>query len=91
MAEALAMKDSISYAINAGSKDLLCLTDCKSLIDLVTGNSSVTSIQGILHDIGVMNRSLDYITFSFIPRIRNEAADRLAKAALVVYVTAPLV
>ncbi|WZZ63736.1 hypothetical protein YC2023_075106 [Brassica napus] len=76
VAEALAIKDSI---------------DCKSLIDLVTGNSSVTSIQVILHDIGVMSQFLDSISFSFIPRIRNEAADRLAKAALVVSVTAPLV
>ncbi|XP_013729618.2 uncharacterized protein LOC106433315 [Brassica napus] len=55
------------------------------------GNSSVTSIQGILHDIGVMSRSLDSISFSFIPRTRNEAADRLAKAAIVVSVIAPLV
>ncbi|XP_013616938.1 PREDICTED: uncharacterized protein LOC106323345 [Brassica oleracea var. oleracea] len=91
VAEALAMKDSISAAINVGFKDLLCLTDCKSLIDMVIGNSSVTSIQGILHDIGVMSRSLDSISFSFIPRTRNEAADRLAKAALVVSVIAPLV
>ena len=85
------MKDSISCAINAGFKDLLCLTDCKSLIDLITGNTSVTSIQVILHDIGVMGQFLDSISFSFIPLIRNEAADRLAKAALVVSLNSSMV
>ncbi|CAN6818637.1 uncharacterized protein LOC106355575 [Brassica napus] len=84
VAEALALKEAISVATNAGFTDLLCLSDCKSLTDLITGNSSVTAIQGILHDIGVMSRSLNSISFSFIPRIKNEAANRLAKAALVV-------
>ncbi|KAG5375217.1 hypothetical protein IGI04_039813 [Brassica rapa subsp. trilocularis] len=84
VAETLALKEAISSATNAGFTDLLCLSDCKSLTDLITGNSSVTAIQGILHDIGEMSRSLNSISFSFIPRIKNEVADRLAKAALVV-------
>ncbi|KAF3547519.1 hypothetical protein DY000_02000785 [Brassica cretica] len=84
VAEALAMKEAISSATNAGFTDLLCLTDCKSLTDLITVNSSVTAIQGILHDVDVMSRYLNSISFSFIPRIKNKAADRLAKAGLVV-------
>lgn len=82
VAEALAMKDAISSAINAGFKDLLCVTDCKSLADLITGNSSVTAIQGILYDIGILSRSLNSISYSFVPRFNNEAADSLAKSAL---------
>lgn len=84
VAEALAMKEAIGYAVYAGFKDLLCFTDCKSLSDYLTGNSSVTTVQGILHDIGVLTRSLDSISFFFIPRVKNEDADSLAKAALAV-------
>uniref|UniRef100_A0A0D3E644 RNase H type-1 domain-containing protein n=1 Tax=Brassica oleracea var. oleracea TaxID=109376 RepID=A0A0D3E644_BRAOL len=81
-AETLALKTSIEEAVKLDIKDLACLSDSKGLIALLNGGSSVISLQGILHNIGVLSDSLDSISFSFIPRLCNEAADQLAKNTL---------
>lgn len=84
------MKDSIYSAIYAGFKDLVCFSDCRSLTDNLTGKTSVTGLEGILHDISMLSHSLSSISFVFIPRLKNVAADTLAKSALVVSVNSPL-
>ncbi|KAG5399480.1 hypothetical protein IGI04_014087 [Brassica rapa subsp. trilocularis] len=81
-AEALALLAGLSKAAFSGIKDVICLSDSKSLIDIITGNKAVVAIRGILHDVGVLSDSFNSISFRFISRVCNEPADRLAKNAL---------
>ncbi|KAL0691791.1 hypothetical protein Bca4012_091470 [Brassica carinata] len=82
VAEALALKGAIKAAISLNIKDLICCSDSKGLINLITGNTSVIALQEIIHDISVLSSSLSSISFKFIPRLCNTIADRLAKEAL---------
>ncbi|CAG7901063.1 unnamed protein product [Brassica rapa] len=75
VAEALSLNAAIKAAIAHGAKDLVCFSDSKSLISLI-------SLQGILHDIGVLSRSLSSISFKLVSRNGNVDADSLAKSAL---------
>ncbi|XP_013729746.2 uncharacterized protein LOC106433468 [Brassica napus] len=86
MAEALALKTAISAAMYLGFLNLRCLSDSSSLISLLTTDSSVTELQGILHDICVLSCSLLSISFAFTPRASNVCADGLAKSALRLFV-----
>lgn len=88
-AEALALKAAITDAVERQTKDLICYSDSKSLINLITGNKSVIPLQGILHDIDVLSRSLSSISFVFLPRSDNVAADCLAKEALFLISNSP--
>ena len=84
VAEALALKSALSDAVNAGVKDLICFSDSKSLVALLSGKSYVTELQGIISDISLLSLSLLSVTFKFVPRSCNMAADSLAKNALYV-------
>ena len=79
-AEALALRAGLSQAVSTGIKEVVCFSDSKCLIDLITGHKSVVALRGILHDIGVLSASFTSISFVF--RVCNESADRLAKNAL---------
>ena len=81
-AEALALKEGLSKAILAGLKDIVCSSDSRCLIQLLTGNKSVTALKGIFHDIYVLNRSLNSISYRFVARSCNVQADELAKNSL---------
>lgn len=81
----LALKAAMEAAVSSGAKDLICCSDSKSLINLITINTYVIALQGILHDIGVLSRSFSSISFKYVPRRCNETADRLAKEALYVF------
>ena len=61
---------------------MICVSDSKCVIDLITGNKTVVALLGMLHDISVLSQSLSSISFCFIPRTCNEPADRLAKNSL---------
>lgn len=82
LAEALALKETIKKAISLNIKDLVCYSDSKGLINLITANSSVIALQGVFHDISVLSLSFSFIGFKFVPRLSNTIADRLAKEAL---------
>lgn len=82
VAEALALKAGLSQAVSSGIKDVICVSDSKCVIDLITGNKTVVALRGMLHDISVLSQSLSSISFCFIPRTCNEPADRLAKNSL---------
>lgn len=45
-------------------------------------NSRDSSLQRIVHDLGMLSNSLNSISFKFVPRQCNVVADRLAKDAL---------
>ena len=82
VAEALALKTAIEEAVTSGIQDMICFSDSKCLISLITGNKSVIALKGILHDIRVLSSSLNSISFKFVSRNCNVEADRLAKDAL---------
>lgn len=81
MAEALAVKAALTAALSTGFRKLECFSDSKSLVSLLSSNSSAVEIQGILHDIVILSGSFESISFSFIPRVNNVIADGLAKSA----------
>ena len=85
---ALALKPGLQQAVSLGYKDAVCLSDSRRLVGL-TGNSSVISIQGLLHDICVLSSSFNSISFKFISRAYNSAADCSAKNALFVLSNSP--
>nr|VDD55568.1 unnamed protein product [Brassica oleracea] len=66
MAEALALKAAMEAAISHDIKDLICFSDSKSLISLITRNKSVVALQGILHDLGVLSLSLPLSLLSLL-------------------------
>lgn len=82
VAEAMALKTALLEAVSHGLTDIICFSDSKCLIDLITGKKTVVALQGLLHDLGVLSDSCNSISFYFIPRGCNEAADTLAKNAL---------
>ncbi|XP_056848921.1 uncharacterized protein LOC130499048 [Raphanus sativus] len=84
VAEALAMKAGLLKAISSGIKDVICCSDAKSLIDAITGTTTVKSLRGLLHDFCVLSASFTSISFRFIARSCNDPADKLAKNALFV-------
>ena len=53
VAEALALKTAIEEAVSSEIQDMICFSDSKCLISLITGNKSVIALKGILHDISV--------------------------------------
>ncbi|XP_048633020.1 uncharacterized protein LOC125607204 [Brassica napus] len=91
VAEALALKEAIKAAISLNIKDLICFSDSRGLINMITASSSVIALQGILHDISVLSLSFSSICFKFVPRLSNTIADRLAKEALSLYLNPSVV
>ena len=91
VAEALALKEAIKAAISLNIKDLICFSDSRGLINMITASSSVIALQGILHDISVLSLSFSSICFKFVPRLSNTIAHRLAKEALSLYLNPSVV
>nr|VDD30846.1 unnamed protein product [Brassica oleracea] len=89
MAEALSLKMALEIATGLGIRDLRCFSDSRSLVSLLTTNSSFVELQGILHDICVLSSSFTFISFHHIPRLENGVADGLAKSALVLCMNSP--
>lgn len=82
VAEALAVKAALSAAVSSHVRSLTMYSDSKNLVALLKNQGHDVALKGVLHDIRVLARSLDSISFLFIPRLSNIDADTLAKAAL---------
>lgn len=89
-AEALALKAGLTMAVAAGIKDVICFSDSRHLINILTGNKYVIDLKGIFYDLGVLSRSLSSISFCFVSRNCNVQADMLAKNALFLFSNNPL-
>ncbi|KAF2609586.1 hypothetical protein F2Q70_00007006 [Brassica cretica] len=63
VAKALALKAAIVAAKSLNIKDLICCSDSKGLINLITRNTFVIALQGILHDISALSNSFSSIVF----------------------------
>ncbi|XP_013728385.1 uncharacterized protein LOC106432094 [Brassica napus] len=82
MAEALAVKAALTAAISSHVSSLRVYSDSKSLILLLKSQGQDVSLKGVLHDIKILARSFESISFCFIPRLANSVADSIAKTAL---------
>ncbi|RID64856.1 hypothetical protein BRARA_D00096, partial [Brassica rapa] len=82
MAEALALRQAIIFALNHGIESAVIHSDSQSLIKMIRSNSFVLEIYGILHDIFSLSNAFSFIEFMFIPRAANDRADSVAKQAL---------
>lgn len=61
---------------------LTVFSDSKNLVALLKKQGHDVGLQGVLHDIRVLARSLDSISFHFIFRLSNIDDDTLAKSVL---------
>ncbi|XP_018461258.1 uncharacterized protein LOC130507194 [Raphanus sativus] len=82
VAEALAVKAAVDAAATSFVRCLKVFSDSKALILLLNSQAQDVVLKGVLHDIRVLARSFESISFNFIPRLDNVAADALAKSAL---------
>lgn len=82
VAESLAVKAALHTAVNQGVQHLKVFSDSKTLISLLNKQEMDVSICNILRDISLLASSFDVISFQFIPRTANSAADAFAKSAL---------
>ena len=58
---------------------------------MIRAKESRPELFGILYDIYHFSLSFDVISFHFIPRVHNDAADKVAKSALASIKSASLV
>ncbi|KAG2320946.1 hypothetical protein Bca52824_014159 [Brassica carinata] len=82
VAEALAVKATLFAAASSHVRSLTMYSDSKKLVALLKNQGQDVALQGVLHDIRLLARSLDSISFHFIPCLSNIDADTLAKTAL---------
>ncbi|XP_018467832.1 uncharacterized protein LOC108839579 [Raphanus sativus] len=81
IAEALAVRSAINFALIQGFSSLSIFSDAKAL-DTINRKEMKTEIFGILQDIYLSALSFMSISFISIPRAANEKADSIAKQAL---------
>lgn len=79
VAEALAVKAAITAALSSHVRSLRVYSDSKSLVMLLKSHRQNVSLKGVLHDIYVLTRSFDVISFHYVSRLANCTADSLAK------------
>lgn len=84
MAEGLALREALQKSRELGIKVLNVESDSKNLIASATNNKSVPELYGIVADIMSISCFFDYVSFKWIPREANYAADLVAKQMLVV-------
>ena len=82
VAEALALKAAMQADISLNIKDLICFSNSKGLINLITKNTYVIAPQGILHNISMLSKSLSSIFFKFVFRHCNMVVDSTTKNAM---------
>ncbi|WZZ74879.1 hypothetical protein YC2023_086249 [Brassica napus] len=82
MAEALAIRSAINFALSRGIEAISILSETQNLIKIINRQEMKTEIFGILHDIYHSALSFKSIKFSFIPRLINNNADFVAKQTL---------
>ncbi|KAF3609094.1 hypothetical protein DY000_02051004 [Brassica cretica] len=82
MGEALAVRLAVMTASSSNVRSLIVLLDSQVLINMIRAKESRPELFGILFDIYHFSLSFEDISFHFIPRLCNVAADKVAKAAL---------
>lgn len=79
MAETLAVKTALAEAVVLGHGSLLVKSDSKSLVEFLNSSGRYNELQEVVHDILVLCKSFESVSFVYIPRLCNREADSLAK------------
>ncbi|CAA7040253.1 unnamed protein product [Microthlaspi erraticum] len=82
-AEALAMEAAMKTAVRAGWQKVMFYSDSQQLVKLLVTEGSSTELSGILSNISLYCGKISSVVFGYIPCSKNEAANVLAKRALV--------
>lgn len=82
MAEALAVRSAINFALSCRIEEISLFSDSQTLINIINRKEMKTETFGILQDIYHSAFSFKSISFNFIPRLNNDRADLVAKQAL---------
>ena len=69
-------------AVNLGLRTLTVWSDSQSLITAITSQEKRIEAQGVLYDIYHLCSLFSVVSFHYVPRLSNVAADALAKGAL---------
>ncbi|CAA7026173.1 unnamed protein product [Microthlaspi erraticum] len=81
MAEAMAIRSALNYALDHGIANLKLHSDAQDLIRVINTQEQSKEIYGLLFDIFTLASMFESISFHFIPRSKNLLADSLAKNA----------
>lgn len=82
VAEALAVKAAVTAAVSSHVRCLNVYSNSKTLILLLKSQAQDVVLKGVLHNLTVLTKSFESISFNFIPLLNNVPADILAKSAL---------
>ncbi|XP_048604677.1 uncharacterized protein LOC125582165 [Brassica napus] len=82
MAESLAIREALLHARQMGISTLKVKSDAQTLVRAINDRKLLKEMFGIFHDILKLSLQFHVISFVFIPRSDNIAADALAKEAL---------
>lgn len=82
VAEALAVKAALSAAVSSHVSCINVFSDSKNLISLLKSQGQDVVLKGLLHDIVMLAKSFNSISFCYLPRLANVCADSFAKASL---------
>ncbi|PON72563.1 Ribonuclease H-like domain containing protein [Trema orientale] len=82
IAECIAVREGLKFAMEEGVMVNIVETDCLNIISAIHSRSSLSIESSIIEDIVVILSWLDNVSCSHIPRSENEAAHSLARFAL---------
>ncbi|RID55858.1 hypothetical protein BRARA_G03098 [Brassica rapa] len=82
MAETLAVRSAITFALSIGLESIAIFSDSQNLIKTLSRKERNLEIFGALNDIYLISSSFKTISFTFISRTLNVRADHCAKQAL---------
>lgn len=75
----LALQESLQKCKDLGVKNLNMESDSKNLINNILNNKAIPELYGVVADILLLSSVFDYVSFKWISREDNSAADLLAK------------
>lgn len=82
VAEALALRWVLIAALLQGFSRICFNTDCQSLLAAISSKTPPADLYGIIQDIDQLSLCFTSVSFNFVARLSNSAADQLAKFAL---------
>lgn len=81
VAEALALREAVSLAVNLNFKQILFESDCLELVEACRGNAIRKAIEHVVNDIQSMKKDFTFMGLLWTNRCGNEVADLVAKLA----------
>lgn len=92
VAEGLALREALICCVTKRIRTVRCSSDSLQLVRALNEDSPIAEIYGITSDIRNLILAFDFVSFVWIQRSENKAADALAKQALLdaTFVAPPL-